>query len=273
MYIGSHQSITKSVDLSIKRALADGCECLQIFVKNNNRWEGKPISDEAAEKFRAGIASSGLKVCAHASYLINMASPRDEVYSKSVISYHDELKRCDSLNIPYYVIHPGSHLGQGEDLGIEKIARTIDDAYNSGFKCMTLLETVAGQGTNIGHSIESLLAVIEKADAAEHIGICLDSCHMFTAGYDLKNDYKNVINNFFSAFDGRIRVFHLNDSKKPFASRLDRHELIGRGEIGEDFFKKAVNDSRFSDILGILETPVDENYKKEIQLLKSYREI
>jgi len=137
---------------------------------------------------------------------------------------------------------------------------------------MTLLEMVAGQGTNIGYSIENMLDIIELSASKDKIGICFDSCHMFAAGFDLKDDYDNVTKELFEAFGDKVKVFHLNDSKKPLNSRRDRHELVGKGEIGEDFFKKAVNDARFSDILGILETPVEENYKKEIELLKSYRE-
>jgi len=271
MLIGSHQSIKKSIDLSIKRALADGCECLQVFVKNNNRWKGKKISEEEAEKFKSALSESGLKVCTHASYLINLASFKDDVYEKSIKSYYDELSRCDTLNIPFYVIHPGSHLENGEEAGIKRISESIDKAYDKGYKCMTLLEMVAGQGTNIGYSIQNLLDIIDSSAHPKKIGICLDSAHMFSAGYDIKDNYDEVFTELFDAFGDKIKVFHLNDSKKPLSSKLDRHELIGKGEIGTDFFKKVINDKRFSEILGILETPVDENYKEEIELLKSFR--
>lgn len=272
MLIGSHQSISKSIELSIERALADGCECLQIFVKNNNRWEGKPLTDETAGKFRTALADSGLKVCAHACYLINLASYDGTVYGKSVKCYHDELSRCDRLGIPYYVIHPGAHMGHGEDAACERIARSIDDAYDSGLECMTLLEMTAGMGTGIGSRIDHMLSIMDRAEHHEKIGICLDSCHIYAAGYDIRDDYEKTVSELTSAFGSKIRVFHLNDSKKGLNSRLDRHELTGKGEIGESFFKKAVNDSRFSDILGILETPVEKNYADEIKLLKSYRE-
>ena len=272
MLIGSHQSITKSIDLSIQRALADGCECLQVFVKNNNRWEGKIISDDEAERFRSALSGSGLKVCAHATYLINPASFDEIVYGKSLAAYKGELERCDRLNIPYYVIHPGAHLGHGEKAGVARIAETIDRTYSEGYECMTLLEMVAGQGTSIGSSIEHMLQIIDYSDSSSKIGICLDSAHIYAAGYDIKHSYDEVFNEFFSAFGNKIKVFHLNDSKKTLASRVDRHELTGKGEIGEEFFKKVVNDVRFSDILGILETPVQENYSGEISLLKSYRE-
>jgi deoxyribonuclease-4 len=276
MLIGAHQSISKSIDLSIERALADNCECLQIFVKNNNRWEGKELTDELAEKFQSSLKNSKLKICAHATYLINLASFKDDTYTKSVKCYNEELSRCDRLNIPYYVIHPGSHVGEGEDRGIGRIAETIDRSYSDyGFQCMTLLEMVAGQGSNIGYNIDNMLNIIDKSNFSDKIGICLDSCHIFVAGYDIKDRYDKVFNDLFSAFGDKIKVFHLNDSKKPLDSRRDRHELIGRGEIGLDFFRKVVNDERFDNVLGVLETPAtkEHTYKDEVELLKSLREI
>jgi len=271
MFIGSHQSIAKSIDLSIERALADGCECLQIFVKNNNRWKGKELTDEDAENFIKARKKAELPVCTHSSYLINLASVKDDVYKKSMNGYADELQRCDRLEIPYYVLHPGSHTGAGEEKGIKKIASSIDQTYEKGYKCMTLLEMVAGQGSNIGYSIDNMLSIIDSCDSASKLGICFDSCHMFAAGFDITDDYDKVFSDLFSAFGDKIKIFHLNDSKHPLGSNKDRHELVGKGHIGEDFFKKVVNDSRFDDILGILETPVEENYKKEIELLKSFR--
>ncbi|MGD9808676.1 MAG: deoxyribonuclease IV [Deferribacterales bacterium] len=272
MLIGSHQSISKSIDLSIQRALADGCECLQIFVKNNNRWIGKELSEAEAEKFRSELALSGLKVCAHSCYLINLASFKDDTYQKSLTCIRDELSRCDRLGVPSYVIHPGSHVGEGEQAGIKRIAESLDRIYDEGYECMTLLEMVAGMGTNIGYSIENMLDIIKYSNHKEKLGICLDSCHIFAAGYDVKDDYDKVFNDLFDAFGDKIKVFHLNDSLKPLGSRRDRHAKIGEGEIGGEFFKKVVNDDRFNDILGILETPVEENYSDEIKLLKSYRE-
>ncbi len=208
MLIGSHQSITKSIDLSIQRALADNCECLQVFVKNNNRWEGKPLLSETAEKFKTDLADSGLKVCAHSSYLINLASFKEDTYAKSVRCFEDELTRCDMLDIPYYVIHPGSHLNYGEEAGIKRIAETIDRTYDKGFRCMTLLEMVAGQGTNIGYSIQNMLDIIDASAFGDKLGICLDSCHIFAAGYDIRDDYDKVFfNELFDAFGDRIKVF------------------------------------------------------------------
>lgn len=274
MLIGAHKSISGSIDKSIERALADGCECLQIFVKNKNRWEGKPLSEEDAENFRNALKKSGLGVSAHASYLINPATDKQDVYDKSILSFTDELTRCDRLTVPYYVIHPGAHLGQGTETGTAKAAEFLDKVYSAhDFSVMTLLETTSGMGTCLGHRIEEIAKIIDLADCKEKIGVCLDSCHIFAAGYDIKDRYDDVFAEFFSVFGDKIKVFHLNDSKKPLASRLDRHELIAEGLIGGDFFRRAVNDIRFKDVMGILETPVEDTYKEEIYKLKSYREL
>jgi deoxyribonuclease-4 len=271
MLIGSHQSISKSIDLSIQRALADGCECLQIFVKNNNRWAGRELGEDEAERFKNAVSSSSLRVCAHSCYLINPASFDDDIHAKTVSCMHDELQRCDRLGIPYYVIHPGSHMGRGAADGIKRIAETINQVYDSGYNCMTLLEMVSGHGNHIGSSADEMLAVIDASQHRGKLGICLDSCHIFSAGYNIRDDYNRVMDELCGAFGSLIKVFHLNDSKMPLAGRKDRHELIGKGEISADFFKKVVNDRRFNDILGILETPVQNNYADEINILKSYR--
>ena len=274
MLIGAHKSIVGSIDKSIERALADGCECLQIFVKNKNRWEGKPLVDADALAFVSALEQSGLKVCSHASYLINPASVVPETADKSIISFMDELSRCDRLNVPCHVIHPGAHMKQGVDSGIETVAKFLDRAYDEGgFRAMTLLETTSGMGTCLGHKAEEIARIIEKCRHSDKMGVCLDSCHIFAAGYDIVGAYEQVFDDFFRIFGDKIKVFHLNDSKKPLASRLDRHELIAEGEIGEGFFRKVVNDKRFENVLGILETPVKDTYKDEIAKLKSYRGI
>ncbi|WP_303850423.1 deoxyribonuclease IV [Seleniivibrio woodruffii] len=272
MLIGAHKSITGSIDKSIERALADGCECLQIFVKNKNRWEGKPLSEDDALAFASALVRSGLRVCSHASYLINPSAVNPETADRSLISFKDELLRCDRLTVPFHVIHPGAHMKAGVEAGIESVAEFLDRAYDDGgFSAMTLLETTSGMGTCLGHRVDEIARIIEKCRNGDKIGVCLDSCHIFAAGYDIVGAYDEVFDEFFRIFGDKIKVFHLNDSKKPLGSRLDRHELIAEGEIGEEFFRKAVNDKRFENVLGILETPVETDYKKEIIKLKSYR--
>jgi deoxyribonuclease-4 len=260
---------------SVERALRDGCEALQVFTKNGSRWTGKSLTDKEATLFREAASDFGAdKICAHASYLINLAATSDETYKKSLMSCVDELKRCDALGIPYYVLHPGSHKGAGAEQGIKQIAASLERIYyENGFNTMTLLEVTAGQGTGIGHDFDEIEQIISLAAGRDSVGVCLDSCHMFSAGYDIVNEYDKVFDVLFKKFGDKIKVFHLNDARKPLNSRVDRHALIGKGEIGEDFFRKVVNDPRFSDILGILETPVGEKgtYAGEVALLKQFR--
>ncbi len=273
MILGAHESISGGVEKSFPLAAHDGCESLQVFVKSSNRWASKPLSDENISKFRSSAEKFGFSnLTAHSTFLVNLASDKPENVEKSITCLNDELSRCDTLGIPYNVMHPGAHMGHGDDAGIASIAANLDHVYDQGdYNAMILLETTAGQGSSIGHTIEHLAAIIDKCKHGDKIGVCLDTCHMFAAGYDIKDNYENVFTNFFSTFGNKIKVIHLNDSKKELGSRRDRHELIGDGFIGKNTFVQLVNDSRFNNILGILETPVEENYKLELNKLKSYR--
>jgi deoxyribonuclease-4 len=274
LIIGAHESISGGIYKSIERGLQDDCECIQIFVKNSNRWLGKPISEMDIEKYNEILSNVNMPVCCHSSYLINMASSKPDIREKSCKSMVDELERCEKLGIKYYIIHPGAHLGIGEKKGLDLIVEMIDTIYfENNFNTHILLEITAGQGTNLGYKVEHLLYILEKSKYENKLGICLDSCHMYSAGFDILNRYDEVFDNLFQTFPNKIKVFHLNDSKKPLGSRVDRHDLIGKGVLGIDFFKKVVNDERFKDILGILETPIesDETYKEEVALLKSLR--
>jgi deoxyribonuclease-4 len=274
LIVGAHESISGGIYKSIERGLQDDCECIQIFVKNSNRWLGKPISEMDIEKYNEILSNVNMPVCCHSSYLINMASSKPDIREKSCKSMVDELERCEKLGIKYYIIHPGAHLGIGEKKGLDLIVEMIDTIYfENNFNTHILLEITAGQGTNLGYKVEHLLYILEKSKYENKLGICLDSCHMYSAGFDILNRYDEVFDNLFQTFPNKIKVFHLNDSKKPLGSRVDRHDLIGKGVLGIDFFKKVVNDERFKDILGILETPIesDETYKEEVALLKSLR--
>lgn len=273
MLIGAHESISGGVSKAILRAVDDECEAVQVFVKNSNRWTAKPLEKDEIAKFKQLTEKYGIKVCCHSSYLINMATGNTETRQKSFESMSDELNRCDDLGIKYYVIHPGSHLGEGDVYGINKIVEMLDEIYKQDFSAMTLLEITAGQGSNLGYKSEHLEKIIQSSKYPEKIGICLDSCHMYSAGFDIVDKYEEVFEELFKKFPDKIKVFHLNDTKKPLASRLDRHELLGKGIIGLDFFKKVVNDHRFNDVLAILETPIGEKdtYLNEVRLLKSFR--
>ncbi|MEF3254548.1 MAG: deoxyribonuclease IV [Deferribacterales bacterium] len=274
MIIGAHESIAGGLYKSIERGALDKTESLQIFVKSSNRWKDKPLTEKDIANFFEYSKKYSIppnRIVAHSSYLINMASD-GEVYEKSFESMEDELKRCDLLEIPYYVIHPGSHLGIGENEGLNKVVSFIDTLYSkNNFNTMTLLEITAGQGTNLGYKIEHLTYIIDKTKFTDKLGVCLDTCHMYSAGYDILDNYEVVMNNILSIFGDMVKVIHINDTKKPLGSRVDRHELIGKGLFGIEFFKRLVNDTKLDGILGILETPVVDNYSAEIELLKSLK--
>ncbi|MGA1845715.1 deoxyribonuclease IV [Deferribacter abyssi] len=275
LLIGAHESISGGIFKSIDFANSNGGECLQIFVKNANRWESKPLLKDFVNLFIEKAMKFGFdKICAHSSYLINLCSPKKETEVKSIKCFIDELLRCEQLKIPFYIMHPGSHLGKGEDYGLKKLVNNIDRVYSEYcFNTMLLLETTAGQGTNLGYKWEHIHYVIEHSKFSEKIGICLDSAHLYAAGYDLKNNYDDVLELFLSKFGNKIKVFHLNDTNKSCGSRVDRHEYIGRGILGLEFFEKVVNDKRLRGVLGILETPInkEETYKEQINILKSLR--
>lgn len=274
MLIGAHESISGGIYKAFERGSSDGCECMQVFVKNSNRWTAKPFIDKEIEKYFEFSDKYKLPVCCHSNYLINMASAKSDTKEKSYLSMVDELKRCDQLNIKFYVIHPGSHLGVGEDEGLKYVAEMIDKAYDeNNFEASIVLEITAGQGTNLGYKLEHFEKIFDMTRYADKLNICLDSCHMYSAGFDIVNEYDKVFDEIFSKFGEKIKVFHLNDSKKDFGSRLDRHELLGKGTIGLEFFKRVVNDKRFENIFGILETPIleGETYKGEIEILKNLR--
>jgi deoxyribonuclease-4 len=278
MFLGAHESIAGGIYNSIKRAAEDGAESVQIFVKSSNRWADKPLKDEDIERYFLELAKYGIdaaKVCAHSSYLINMSAD-GEVYKKSYASMKDELKRCELLKIPYYVIHPGSHLGAGIDDGLKKVVRFVDNIYDENqFNVMTLFETTAGQGTNLGASLDEIEFLISNSKYSDYLGVCIDSCHLYSAGYDILERYDDVFDEILRRFGDKVKVFHINDTKKRLGSRVDRHELLGKGLLGIDFFKKIVNDKRFEKMLGILETPITENqtYKDELAILKKLRYI
>ncbi|MDR2401014.1 MAG: deoxyribonuclease IV [Deferribacteraceae bacterium] len=269
MIIGAHESVNGGVYKALERAEEDGCQAVQLFVTVPNRWHHPPLTDKDIKLYqeRSAIFGAGA-VTAHATYLINLASPKDDVRKRSVNCLKDELLRCDALGIPYYVLHPGSPLDSGYEAGIKQICRGLDEVYKSGVKVMVLLETTSGGGNTIGRKLEEIAEIIDKAESSDKLGICLDSCHMFSAGYDLLKKYDSIMEYVFSLFGDKLKVFHINDTKHPFASGKDRHELIGKGFLGLDFFSELVNDTRLKDVLGILETPA-ERYKEEIENLKA----
>ena len=258
---GAHMSIAGGLERAFAAGVAAGCDCLQIFVKNQRQWAGRPLSDEAVAQYKAAEQATGLgPVVAHATYLINMASPDAANRRRSVDALTDELNRCARLGVPYLVLHPGSHMGEGVDAGIQRIVRALNEVHKrtAPASVQVLLETTAGQGNSVGHEAEHLGRIIEGAREPGRLGVCLDTCHLFAAGYDIRTaqGYERLLGEL-SEHVGlqRVRCIHVNDSKGACGSRLDRHEHIGKGKIGKAGFRNLLTDPRFAGVPRILETP------------------
>lgn len=262
--LGAHMSIAGGYHKAVEAAAKSGCNCVQIFTKNNSQWRGKPITAEDATKFQNALLELGIThPVSHASYLINMASPKEDLRQKSRDAMAVELQRAEQLGIPFVVVHPGSYTTSSEAEGIAKICLSINEIHQQ-FPALTtqvLLENTAGQGTNLGWQFEQLQAMIEGIEAADKVGVCIDTCHAFAAGYELADPsgYEETIGSLAKAVDlSRVKAFHINDSKQPFGSRKDRHEHIGRGEMGLEPFRNLMNDPRFKETPMYLETPKED---------------
>jgi len=263
--LGAHMSIAGGYYKSVGLAKAAGCECVQLFTKNNNQWKAKPITEDDIAKFKNALKENEIgNPISHASYLINMASPNEELREKSVAAFVIELERAEMLGIRYVVMHPGSFTTSTEEEGLEKIAQSLDEVHrqlpNATSHC--LLENTAGQGSNLGNQFEHLQSIIERVESPERLGVCFDTCHAFAAGYPLaeKSEYEATMAKIENTIGtDRIKAFHLNDSKKPFGSRKDRHEAIGKGEMGIEPFRNLLNDDRFKSVPMYLETPKESS--------------
>jgi deoxyribonuclease-4 len=265
---------------AFERAASLDCTAIQIFVKNANQWRGRELGDEEVDTFRASHAGSAVgPLMAHASYLINLAAAEGEIREKSVAALADELDRSVRLGVGGLVVHPGAHLGAGDDAGIERVAEGLDRVLAlvpdaSDTPCRILLENTAGQGTCLGHRLEHLAAMRARVAAPRRIGVCLDTCHAFAAGYAIHETagYEDFI----AAVAELLGLdvlggMHLNDSVKPFASRRDRHAHLGEGEIGLDAFARLLQDPRLSTVPMVLETePGDEmeGHRKDLEILR-----
>ncbi len=279
MRFGAHMSVAGGFDKAVDRAVQAGCDSVQIFTKNNNQWRAKPIEDAQVEAFAARLAGTGIRpVVAHDSYLINLASPDDELWNKSIDAFRVELERCELLSVPYLVTHPGAFVKSTEAEGIQRIAEALNRVHESllGYKVLTLLETTAGQGSSIGHRFEQLAAIIEKVSAPERVGYCLDTCHVFAAGYEIRTEegYAETIGAFDSILGlDNLKAFHFNDSKRELGSHVDRHDHIGAGQIGLEGFRHFVNDSRFDDRAALLETPKSDDLHEDVENLARLRDL
>lgn len=262
--LGSHLSIAGGYHKAALAATALGMDTVQIFTKNNNQWRGKPLTDSECRQFQEALKAGNLHLpCAHNSYLINLASPNDELWNKSIDAMTVEVERADALGLVGLVAHPGSYVESSEEAGLKRIIEGLDVVHDrtKGARVKILVEATAGQGTNLGHRFEHLAAILEGVKDSERLAVCLDTCHVFAAGYPLKTrgEYEAT----FQEFDDligveRVRAFHLNDSKKPQGSRVDRHEHLGEGAIGIEPFGWLMNDPRFAELPMFLETAKEE---------------
>ncbi|MEO8377256.1 MAG: deoxyribonuclease IV, partial [Candidatus Sumerlaeota bacterium] len=269
--LGSHMSIAGGVDKAPARGASVHSTAMQIFVKNNNRWDGPPITEAVEKAFAQELKKTRIPlehVFAHTCYLINLASTKPEVVEKSIVALQDELERCEQLGIPGVVMHPGSHLGAGVGAGINQIAELCMQVIENTPKVRTriLLETVAGQGSNIGADFGEIGQLLKKINKPSRMGVCMDTCHIFAAGYDIRDNY--VYTKSMNEFEKEIgfknlKAVHLNDSKHPLGSRKDRHEHIGKGHIGEAGFRFVITDPRFAKIPMSLETDKDDDLKED----------
>ena len=258
-------------------AFADDWQCtaMQIFTKSPSQWAAKTLNDEECAAFSAAGKTSDVKVVtAHDSYLINLASPDPTILGKSQNAFRIELERCEQYAIPFLVTHMGSHMGAGEEAGLKQLAASLDKVHVElpGYKVKVLLEATAGQGKHLGYKFEHLAQTLDAVQANERLGICLDSCHIFVAGYDIRDEksYKRTMKEFgrIVGFE-RLLCFHLNDAKQELGSRIDRHERIGKGKIGKEAFRLIMRDRRLAKVPKIIETPeLEEKGQADLALLR-----
>jgi deoxyribonuclease-4 len=278
---GAHVSAAGGVDQAPARAREIESVCLQLFTKQPNRWAEPEVDDALAESFRLACETHGIRVAgSHDSYLINLASPRPDLRKRSLESFKKELERCSALGLDFLVTHPGNATDKDPEEGIrrnaEAVTRALDEVPAS---TRVLLELTAGSGTSVGGSFEHLAAILEGVPSRLHsrLGVCFDTCHAYSAGYDLVNDYSGVWERFQEVLGLEwLGLFHLNDSMNPFASRKDRHEHLGQGTLGSEPFREIVQDARFDSIPKILETPKEPdpvgNDLRNLNLLRGFRD-
>lgn len=277
--VGAHESIAGGVHTAFERAERATCVTLQVFTKNSNQWRAKPLSDEDIANYKTAASESTIRpVVAHSSYLINMCAADGGILLRSREAYLDELQRCEALGIPYLNFHPGAHMGAGEKDGILKIIESLNLAHDAtpGYATMSVLETTAGMGTSLGHTFEQLRAIIDGVDKPERVAVCIDTCHIFAAGYDLRTEaaYEATMKSFDDIVGfAKLVAVHANDSKKGLGSRVDRHEHIGKGEIGKTGFRCLVRDGRLRHVPKILETPKEEDLREDRKNLALLRKL
>jgi deoxyribonuclease-4 len=273
--LGAHMSIAGGVSYALDRAASVKSNAVQVFTKNNRQWQGPPIAETDISRWHNQTPIHQIHdAVSHASYLINLASPQDPLWEKSIAAHQDELQRAHAYGIPHVVLHPGAHTGSGVEAGEGRIARALDRIHAATPACdgtLTLLEIMAGQGTVLGGSIASLRRIIDQLDDPARVGICMDTCHAFAAGYDLRsaNGYLAMLDELDKELGLEVlKCWHFNDSKGALGSHLDRHTHIGEGAIGEDAFRLILNDPLWHGIPMLLETPKEEDLKEDMMNLQ-----
>lgn len=277
--LGAHVSAAGGPLRALERAVASGCSALQLFVKGNTRWEFPPLDPAEAAAFRRQRAASPVRAAiAHSIYLVNLATNRADLRRRSIDDMIDELQRCEALGLEALVVHPGAHGGSGVEAGIDAVAQALDEilaAVGRG-RCRILLETTAGQGTALGADFRHLSEILRRSRSARRLGVCLDTAHVFAAGYDLRTDsgYARLWHDFDAVLQPeRLQAVHLNDSKAPCGSHRDRHEHIGKGMIGLDGFRRIMRDRRLRGLPMIIETPKGPDMREDIENLATLRSL
>jgi deoxyribonuclease-4 len=277
--LGAHMSISGGVDRAILEGGKANCDVIQIFTKSSRQWIAHPLSRDEIQQFAHNQKETGITtVIAHDSYLLNFGSPDKNLRRKSVAAFIDEMERCEVLSIPFLIAHPGAHTGAGEQQGIDSIARSLDEIHKAcpGYRVQVTLEITAGQGTTLGYRFDQIRSIIDTTKESERVRVCFDTQHAFAAGYDIRT--KEGYERTFTEFDEKIGLkllaaFHINDSKKEFHSRVDRHEHIGKGHIGIEAFRLLMNDQRFWGLPMCLETPKGPDLKEDRDNLKLLRSL
>jgi deoxyribonuclease-4 len=275
--LGAHMSNAGGVHKAVERALSIGCTTMQLFVKNNVQWNAKPFTENDVASYKKLLSQSTIApVVVHDTYLINLCAKDKAILQKSRAALKDELDRSEQLGVEYLNFHPGSHMGQGEADGIKLIAESLNIIHEQtkGYRVKSVLEATAGQGTALGYRFEQLRQVIDLVEEKERMAVCIDTCHVFAAGYDIATErgYERTFEEFDAIVGlGRLVAFHVNDSKRERGSRVDRHIHIGQGCIGLEGFRLLMNDTRFVNIPKILETPKGPDMKEDVENMRILR--
>ena len=275
--LGAHMSIAGGVHTAVERGVSIGCTTMQMFVKNNNQWRGKELSDEDIATYKKLLRESSIgPVVVLDTYLINLCAADAQILRKSRAALKDELDRCEVLGVEYLNFHPGSHVGAGDIEGIKRIVESLNIIHEEtkGYRVKSVLETTAGQGTAIGHRFEQLREIIDLVAEPDRMAVCMDTCHVFAAGYDISTarGYEKTFEEFDAIIGlNRLVAFHVNDSKRELGSHVDRHDHIGKGKIGKTGFRLLMNDERFRTVPKILETPKGPEMKEDVKNMRTLK--